>query len=682
MGSRPEPPSASARGPRVGTIDELAAHAPRDHALRADLAALGAPRLTTAPATIEPMLCATAAAPFSAEGWVFELKYDGFRLMAHAGAGQATLRYRSGREVTERFPEVASALRALPIADLVLDGEVVVLDDEGKPDFQRLAQRGHLTHRSEVQRAAVTQPVTYVVFDLLAASGHDLRGLPLLTRKALLARVVPSVGPLRYADHIPARGEALLAEVVARGLEGIVGKRADAPYRSRRSRDWLKIKADPEADFAVCGYTPPRGARTGLGALHLCVRDGDAWRWAGKVGTGLDDELLVALARELAARPRWTPTFARPPGSRDARWVEPDLVVQVRYREWPEAGALRHPVFVRARRDKPALACTMPLRRTGEARDEPGDVGTAGALVVDAPARELRLSNLDKPFWRDEGITKGELIAYYRAIAPHLLPYLRDRPTVLHRYPDGIDGEMFYQKDMPGWAPPWLRTTALWSEHGQREIHYVLLDDADGLAYVANLASIPLHCWASRIGALERPDWAILDLDPKQAPRAHVVPLARAIHRLCDAVGLPNYVKTSGQSGLHVLIPLGGQCTFDQARTLAYVLALLIERQHPELATTARNPAARGGRVYLDWGQNAHGQLLAAPYSVRPVPGASVSMPLTWDEVVPELEPRAFHLRNALDRVAGWREDPCRRVLDERPDLHAALDKLGALARD
>jgi bifunctional non-homologous end joining protein LigD len=234
---------------------------------------------------------------------------------------------------------------------------------------------------------------------------------------------------------------------------------------------------------------------------------------------------------------------------------------------------------------------------------------------------------------------------------------------------------------MPDWVPPWLRTTALWSEFSQREIHYVLLDDADGLAFIANLGSIPIHAWASRIANLEKPDWTIVDLDPKNAPREHVVPLARAIHALCDAAGLPNYVKTSGQTGIHVLIPLGGQCTFDQARQLAYLIGLLVERQHPDMATTSRNPAGRHGRVYLDWGQNAHGQLLVAPYSVRPVGGAPVSMPLTWDEVVPGLDPKQFHLRNALARVTSWPGDPCAAVLTERPDLQAALDQLDQLAR-
>ncbi|HEY1547078.1 MAG TPA: DNA ligase D [Kofleriaceae bacterium] len=695
------------------TIGELEAGAPKLQELAAELPAMKAPKRAITPGSFEPMLCATAEAPFSSKDWVYELKYDGFRMIAFGGAGQAALRYRSTQDATDRYPELTSAIRALPLPGLVLDGEIVMWDADGKPDFHKLSFRGQMHRTSEIARAALSEPVTYVVFDLLGTCGYDLRGLPLLVRKSLLERIVPHTGPLRFGAHIPTQGEALLQQIVARGLEGVVAKRADSPYRSTRSRDWLKMKADPEADFAVCGYTPPKGSRNGIGALHLCVwmQDEARWRWAGKVGSGFDDKQLVAVKAELDAKPTWRPTFPRPEASNDARWIEPELVVQVRYREWPVDSSLRFPVFERFRRDKTAKECGMPLRHTGEAapvdlfaaaapvqaiRDASDDSGpvprepdASGELLVDSQTRELRLTRLHKIFWPAEqspggieAVTKGELVDYYRSMAPFILPYLKDRPTVLTRYPDGIDGEMFYQKDMPGWSPPWLRTTTRWSEHSQREIHYVLVDDADGLAYLANLGSIPIHAWASRVADLERPDWAIVDLDPKNAPREHVVPLALAIHELCEGAKLPNYVKTSGQTGLHVLIPLGGTCTFEQARTLAYLIGLLVERKYPTMATTARNPAARGGRVYLDWGQNAHGQLLVVPYSARPVGGAPVSMPLVWSEVVPELDPKQFHVRNALARVTAWPGDPMLTVLTERPDLQHALEALEAHAKD
>lgn len=678
------------------TVGELERGAPRAQAVRKQIAELEQPRRKVDMGTLELMLCHPAEKAFSSKDWLFELKYDGYRLLAEGGAGRGKLRYRRGEDPTQRFPEIAAALRALPIPGLLLDGEVVVLDAQGRPDFLRLAERAQIARASEVQRATGLSPVTFIAFDLLAADGYDLRNLPLLVRKSLLQRFFPALGPLRYGDHIPEQGEALLAQVVKLGLEGVVAKKADSPYRSKRSRDWLKMKIEPEADLAVCGYTPPSGRRTGLGALHLCAKNpAGGWTWIGKVGSGLDEKSLSSLRKELDDKPDWKPTFPKPEDSNDTRWIAPELVVEVRYKEWSEETPLRFGRFLRLRRDKHADECALPPRHTGDPAepdgDDDGDGGDdappeAPPLEIDAQVRELRLSNPKKVMWPakddDAAITKAELIAYYRGISPWLLPYLVDRPTVLTRFPDGIAGESFYQKDTPDWVPPWLRTVALWSEHSQREVHYLLIDDADGLAFVANLASIPVHVWASRLVDLERPDWTIIDLDPKNAPREHVVPLALAIHELCESIGLPNYVKTSGQTGLHVLVPLANQCTYDQARSLALLLSRVVEQRYPKMATTARNPAARGGKVYLDWGQNAHGQLLVAPFSARPVPGAPVSMPLTWDEVVPELSARQFTIHNALARMEQRGFDPVRPVLTERPDLAAVLSKLDVLVRE
>jgi bifunctional non-homologous end joining protein LigD len=669
--------------------------------LRAELAARGLPKKAINPVGFQPMLCHTADAPFSSPEWIYELKYDGYRMIAFGGDGKAELRYRSNLVATPRFPEVAAAVRALPCPGVVLDGEVVVCDAEGKPVFNLLQQRSQLARASEIQRAAAGLPATYFVFDLLGCDGWDLRGLTTLERKELARRIVPEVGPMRWADHVDELGEVFLTAVVERGLEGVVAKKKSAPYKSARTKDWLKLKVDPEDDFAVCGYTPPKSSRIGLGALYLAMRDGDRWVFAGKVGSGFDDATLARLKAELDAEPAWKPPFPLPERIAGARWIEPTRVAVVRYREWIESDTgngvrvPRFPVFVRFRTDKTPLECVVPehfhARGGDDAPADPGamvdDADASGPvekiepepeIEVDHVPREIKLSNQKKVFWPAEGYTKGDLVEYYRAIAPWILPYMADRPCVITRYPDGIEGKWFYQKDMPEWVPPWLRTYKSFSEHSQREVHYVLVDDADGLAFLANLGSIPMHVWASRIHADGQPDWTIIDLDPKNAPREWVVPLAIAIRELCDSVGLPTYVKTSGQSGLHVLIPLGGLCTFDQARTLAYLLALVVERRHGTMATTSRNPSARGGKVYLDWGQNARGQLLVAPFSVRPQPGAPVSMPLVWDEVTPELDPRAFNIKTALARMEARGDDPVRGVLTERPDLLGALEKLSS----
>ncbi len=291
-------------------------------------------------------------------------------------------------------------------------------------------------------------------------------------------------------------------------------------------------------------------------------------------------------------------------------------------------------------------------------------------------APRLELSRLDKIFWPAEGYTKGDLIDYYRAVAPVLLPYLRDRPLVLDRYPDGIEGKSFFQKNAPEFAPDWVRTEPVWSEDSDKETRYFVCDDDATLLYLANSAAIPLHLWSSRIGSLQAPDWCILDLDAKDAPFAAAVRVARAIRKLCRRIELPCFVKTSGATGLHVLIPLGGQCTFAQSKQLAGLLAQIVARQLPEQASIARSPRSRAGKIYIDALQNGYGKLLVAPYSVRPLPGAPVSMPLRWREVSASLDPGRFTIRTALARVARWRGDPLRPVLELRPDLVTALQRL------
>jgi len=296
--------------------------------------------------------------------------------------------------------------------------------------------------------------------------------------------------------------------------------------------------------------------------------------------------------------------------------------------------------------------------------------------------QEVQFSNLDKVFWPDERYTKGDLIEYYRAVSPWLLEYLRERPLVMTRYPDGITGKSFFQKDAPGFAPEWLRTERVWSEDTQREIDYFVCDSEAALLYVINLGTIPLHVWASRVGSLERPDWCILDLDPKGAPFAHVVRIARALRELSEELGLRAFIKTSGASGLHVLIPLGAQCTYEQSRSLAQLMAWTITRELGDIATIARALRERGGKVYVDYLQNVHGQLLVAPFSVRPLPGAPVSTPLRWSEVKPGLDPVRFNIRTVLARLRKLKEDPLGPLLEEKPDLVAALTKLqGRLGR-
>lgn len=647
------------------------------------------------------MLAEVRERPFNRAGWVFELKLDGYRLLAGKEGGTVRLISRNGLDLAATFPEVVKAVAALPAETAVLDGEVVAPDAEGRPSFQLLQQRGKLTRTPDVVRAAARVPVQFYAFDLLGLEGYDLRRLPHTERKALLQQLLNGDDTLRYLEHFPEQGETLFEHVVRLGMEGIVAKKADAPYTAGRSPCWLKIRADRTDDFVVVGYSQPKGSRTGFGALHLAQYVGDRLVYAGRAGSGFSGKQLSQVRARLDKLVRPTPPCDGPvppgetesalpitaiPDYRTATWVEPVLTCEVRFKEWTREGYLRHPVFLRFRDDKSPRECVRqwPATETakagspdGKARARPPAPKVRAERPTQARApRRVRVSNLDKVFWPDEGYTKGDLIAYYRDIAPWLMPWLRDRPVVLTRYPDGIRGESFFQKDAPGRVPEWLRTVRIRSQQGGREITYFVCENVEGLEYLANLGTIPLHIWASRLEQLDRPDWCSLDLDPKDAPFSHVIQLAQAARELCEDIGLPSFVKTTGSSGLHVMIPLGNQFTHDQARTMAEVLAQALARAHRRIATTTRAVQKRQGKVYLDYLQNGHGKLLVAPFSVRAVPGAPVSMPLLWEEVRDGLEIRGFTIRNALERMTRLGRDPLAPILDQAPDLAAALIRL------
>lgn len=667
------------------TVEGLRDAAALAASLRERLASDGVPTGSPNAADLRPMLAQTRPDPFTDEDWLFELKYDGYRLIA-AGppdrrpGSSVELRYRSGRDATALYPEVARGVSSLPFASLVLDGEVVVLDENARPSFQRLQRRAWRggTRPKDILRNSLQYPATYYAFDLLFVEGHDLRGLPLETRKSILREIVPRVGPVRYTDHIVGRGEDLFEQVANLDLEGIMAKRAASTYASGRTPAWLKIRRDQSDEFWIVGWTDPDGTRTGFGALHVATPVDGGLTYAGRVGSGFDEKLLTDLRAKLETLEVPAPPCENPPTAEGSRWVRPELVCEIRYKERTEEGQLRHPVFLGLRDDKYGPPPSDDA--------DPGDPAIQGGEpqqpdLHDAAAsasREVVVTNRDKVFWPEAGHTKGDLLDYYEAISPWLLPYLRDRPLVLTRYPDGIAGKSFFQKNAPPHVPDWIRRETMWSEHAEREIDYFICDDVETLLYVINMGSIPLHVWGSRVATLQHPDWCILDLDPKGAPFAHVIRIARSIKSLCDEIDLPCLPKTSGSTGLHVLIPLGGQCTFEQCRTLGQIIARIIVERLPDISTIARSMERRKGRVYIDFLQNGHGRLLVAPFSVRPLPGAPVSMPIRWSEVNKSLQNGKYTITNAPRRLSRMKGDPLAPVLDLRPDLPAVL---AALAR-
>ncbi len=662
------------------TVEELRDGADKAAKLRTALKKLGAPRRTLRAEDVPPMLAETREQPFSRAGWVFEVKLDGYRMRVAREGGAARLITRNGNDYTTAFPELARAVQALPYDGLVMDGELVILDEQGRPNFQRLQNRARVSRAPDLRHAAVEHPATVYVFDLVALEGFDLRSLPLVKRKAMLQQLLPEAGPLRYSEHFEKDGEILYDQAVGLGLEGIVAKKADAPYKSGRSDLWLKIRADKTGDFVVAGYTAPKGSRGGFGALHLAAYQDGTLVYAGRAGSGFNAKQLKEISAELERLAVAQPPFAGPvPAEADSHWVAPELVAEVRYKEITGDGLLRQPVFLRFRDDKKPEECRLePRAERGAGRD-------AGEPALPARGREphpaspdVKFTNLDKIFWPEEGYTKGDLIEYYRAVSRWMLPYLADRPLVLTRYPDGINGKSFFQKDAPEYAQAFVRTVTIWSEDSQRELDYFVCDREASLLYIANMAAILLHIWSSRVATLEAPDWCILDLDPKGAPFRDVVSVARAVKTLCDDIGLPTGIKTSGSTGLHVLIPLGRQCTYAQSRTLGGLLARVVAAELPEIATVTRQVQKRGGKVYLDYVQNGHGRLLVAPFSVRPLPGAPVSTPLAWREVTPKLDIRKFTIRTVALRMRKLQDDPLWPMLGEKPDLVNALERLHA----
>jgi bifunctional non-homologous end joining protein LigD len=701
------------------TVEEIkSGESPADQLREALEAEEKATRARVDARSVEAMHCETEDKAFTREGWLFELKLDGYRLIASKSRGEALLLTRNGNDYTQVFPEIARAVKSLPFDDCIIDGEVVCLDAKGVPSFSRLQQRGRLSSPLEIRRAAVELPATFFAFDLIAFEDFDVRPLPLVRRKELLKDVVPALGILRYLDHIETEGEEFLEQVTAMGLEGIVAKKCDSPYRKGRSDKWLKIKAEKSGDFVIVGFTKPKGTRSHLGALQLADWVDGALVYAGRVGTGFNDQLLTELhglldpivrSDPLCAGPVFSPgkdplTSEQIPETKTTTWVDAVHVCEVRYREFTPDGVLRHATFLRLRTDKQPHECerqgwsfagdqSSTLDSTTAAiqsstSESPGDGLAEGADASHEPPapparsavqKTIALSNLKKVYWPVEKYTKGDLIDYYRAVSKWLLPYLANRPLVLTRFPDGIDGKSFYQKDAPVFVPDWIPTIPIWSEETQREIRYFICDSEEALLYIANMGSIPIHMWASREGSLELPDWCVIDLDPKEAPFSDVIRTAQVLHRVCDSVGLPNFVKTTGKTGLHIMLPLGRQCTYEQSRMLGELLARCVLRELSEIATITRHVTRRGDKVYLDYLQNRHGQTIVTPFSVRPLPGATVSMPLVWDEVNEMLDPKEFTIRTALDRMERLGNDPVLPVLETKADLLEVLSQLATV---
>jgi bifunctional non-homologous end joining protein LigD len=612
--------------------------------------------------TYAPMLATPVDAVPRGAGWVFEVKWDGYRAIATVAGGDSRLTSRNGNDLTSRFAQVARQLeRAVKTPSCVLDGEVCALDDSGRSSF------------SAMQQSQAGTPFVYYAFDVLEVDGEPLVDLPLVERRKRLERLLDRRNKtVRLSDGFD-DGTALYHAAQQQGLEGIVAKRLDSRYvPGRRTRDWLKLKTHGRQELVVAGYTKGTGRRaSSFGSLVLGYYRGGELVYAGNVGTGFGGKEIETLLERLRPLRRETPSFREVPRmpkvrKSDVIWVEPTLVVEVEFAEWTHDGRLRAPSYQGIRDDKPA---------TEVRREEPlADRVTKGS-------RELKLSNLDKVFFPAEGITKGDLLEYYRAIAPAVVPHLKDRPFTMIRWPDGIEGGRFFQKDAPSHMPDWIptfRTLVSTRESPRRRkwVNFPVVDDELALLWMVNMGCIDLNAWYSRLDRPDRPDFVLFDLDP--APDVgfrETVQVALLVKEALDAFGLVGFPKTSSAEGMHVIVPVERRYTYADTRQFAEIVAGAIARTHRGLATTEWTKSKRRG-VLIDSNQNGEGKTIASAYSVRPRPGAPVSTPLRWSEVNERLDPLAFTMQVVLERVRKH-GDLFAGALKTRQRLDTALRSLG-----
>jgi bifunctional non-homologous end joining protein LigD len=670
---QPVPPDEDKSVLSGRTMDEIARGA--EPVARTLDGLAGAPKAPM-PRNLKPMLANPADKPFDRPGWMFEVKWDGYRAIAEVEKGQVRLYSRKNLSFGSHFSPIVDSLEHLG-HNAVLDGEIVVLDIHGKPQFSLMQ-----TYQRDRKGTLV-----YEIFDLIYLDGHDLRKLPLAKRIELLAGVLPDLPHVRLGDHLLEHGVAFFNAVSEKGLEGIIAKDSKSPYTSGiRSQAWLKIKAQRRMEAVIAGFTEPSGGRRGLGSLVLGVYDGDELDYIGHAGSGFDDKGLLELRARLdeLAQPK-CPFKKRPKTNAPANWVRPELVCEISFQEWTADDHLRHPVFLGVREDKDAKEVR---RERVEALAAPKEEPQVKAPQIVRPpvkgeqtidGHVLKLTNLDKVYWPDEGYTKGDLIQYYREVARLMVPHLKDRPQSLNRHPNGIKGKSFFQKDVRKQPPPdWVKTIEIASD--DKMALTLLCRDEATLVYLANLGCIEINPWNCRVETIDQPDYALLDLDPESVSFDAVVEAAQMIRKVLENAGVKCYCKTSGKRGLHVYVPFGARYSHDQAKQFAELIGHIVNARLPKTMSLARMPSARQHRVYLDYIQNGKGKTLAAPYSVRPYPGATVSTPLKWAEVTAGLDPGKFTIRTMRKRLdmVGDLWEP---VLGKGIDLEHCIKKL-ALAHE
>ncbi|WP_343691128.1 DNA ligase D [Chitinophaga sp.] len=627
------------------------------------------------PKLIKPMLATLVTKPFDTPGWLYEVKWDGYRATAYCNKGKVDILSRNNKSFNEKFYPVYNAVKAWGI-HAVVDGEICVLNKQGISHFGSLQN-----WRSEVDGDLV-----YYVFDLLWLDGRNLMGLPLAERRKLLLSKMPSIDIIRYSETFETKAGEFLDAARKMGMEGIIAKKADSIYEpGERSRNWVKLKTNKRHEVVIGGFTQNEDSPKPFSSLLVGVYENGKLQYTGKIGTGFNQAMQKELMAAFKPLIRKTCPFAqvpdinkpsrfRPnPPQATATWLKPTLVCEVSYVEITDDGVMRHPSFEGMRTDKAAadvkaeIAVDEPATQTKTATPavkamkmlKPTVTGSLKTLlnpseetqVKKVSGHQLTFSNLSKIYWPEEAITKRDMLNYYYQIAPYILPYLKDRPQSLNRYPNGIKGHSFYQKDVTGKAPDWIRQFPYTTSEGEDK-HFLVPEDAASLLYMANLGAIEMNPWNSTIHQPDHPDWCMIDLDPDKGNTfEQVIQTAQTVKAVLEELKIKSYPKTSGSTGIHIYIPLAAKYTYDECQLFGKIIATEVHKRLPRFTSIERMTRNRKGKLYIDYLQNRPKATLAAPYSLRPKPGATVSMPLHWEEVKKGLQMKDFTIKNAIARI-------------------------------
>lgn len=650
------------------------------------------------PAGLRPMLATLVDKPFDDKDWLYEVKWDGYRAMAFLNRGKVDLRSRNNKTFNEKFYPVTRALQELELS-AVLDGEIIVSDDQGVANFSNLQN----------WRSEDDGELSFYVFDLLWLEGYSLLQLPLTERRRLLLQVLPSHPLIRISQSFPSTGLELFEAAKKLQLEGIIAKKADSDYKPGiRSREWLKIKTGKRHEVVIGGFTNNKGSNKTFSALLVGVHENGKFVYTGKIGTGFSaktqKELMKAFQPLITTRCPFEkepdvnkPSRFRPdPPQAKATWLKPKLVCEVSYTELTSDGVMRHPSFEGMRSDKAAKEVgpekASPARAVKKRAStvlhrkkviRPGGPKQRKSLLNpndetqerSVNGQKLKFTNLSKIYWPKDRITKRDMLNYYYQVAPFILPYLKDRPQSLNRHPNGINGESFYQKDVTGKVPAWISTFPYKSENDSRQKHFMVCTNEASLLYMASLGCIEMNPWSSRVQSPDHPDWCIIDLDPDKNSFDQVIETARVTKQVLDAAKLPSYCKTSGSTGLHIYIPLQARYSYEASREFGRLIATLVHHELPQFTSIERPTAKRRGKIYIDFLQNRPQATLASAYSLRPKPGATVSMPLHWEEVKSGLSIKDFTIHNAMARLNS-EGDIFKPVIGKGINMEKALKQL------